>query len=136
MQIKPSTAAGDPININDVNKAEANIHAGVKYMRFMMDQYFKDSSMDRINKGLFAFASYNAGPNKIARLRKQAAEEGLDPNKWFNNVELVVDREVGRETVTYVSNIYKYYVAFKLVVERNQQKNVTSGRASPSPSGG
>jgi membrane-bound lytic murein transglycosylase MltF len=122
MQIKPSTAAGNPINIKNVEKPDDNIHAGVKYMRFMMDEYFKDTALDRINKGLFAFASYNAGPNKIARLRKQAEAEGLDPNKWFNNVELVVEREVGYETVTYVSNIYKYYVAFKLVEEHTRLK--------------
>ena len=128
MQIKPSTAAGSPINIKDVQKVDANIHAGVKYMHFMMDEYFKEDSLDRVNKGLFAFASYNAGPNKIAKLRRQAAEEGLDPNKWFNNVEVVVDREVGHETVTYVSNIYKYYVAFKLVTEREQQRKLASGR--------
>jgi membrane-bound lytic murein transglycosylase MltF len=128
MQIKPSTAAGNPININDVENLESNIHAGVKYMKFMMDEYFKDGSLDRINKGLFAFASYNAGPNRIARLRKQAKDEGLDPNKWFNNVELIADREIGHETVTYVSNIYKYYVAFKLVSER-EQKN-PRGRAA------
>ncbi|MBV9960440.1 MAG: lytic transglycosylase F [Acidobacteria bacterium] len=129
MQIKPSTAAGDPINIPDVEKLDANVHAGVKYMRFMMDQYFNDAALDRVNRGLFAFASYNAGPNKIARLRKQAAAEGLDPNKWFNNVELIVDREVGFETVTYVSNIYKYYVAFKLAEERNRQKKPPAGRS-------
>ena len=129
MQIKPSTAAGNPININDVEKLDSNIHAGVKYMRFMMDEYFDDASLDRVNKGLFAFASYNAGPNRIARLRKQAAAEGLDPNKWFNNVELVVDREIGHETVTYVSNIYKYYVAFKLVEERRRQKQQPRGHS-------
>lgn len=129
MQIKPSTAAGSPININDVEKLDANIHAGVKYMRFMMDEYFDDASLDRVNKGLFAFASYNAGPNRIARLRKQAAAEGLDPNKWFNNVELIVDREIGHETVTYVSNIYKYYVAFKLVEERRRQKQQPPGHS-------
>lgn len=120
MQIKPSTAAESPINIKDVRNIDANVHAGVKYMRFMMDEYFKDDSLDRVNKGLFACASYNAGPNKIAKLRKQAAEEGLDPNKWFNNVELIADREIGSETVTYVGNIYKYYVAFKLVNERKR----------------
>jgi membrane-bound lytic murein transglycosylase MltF len=132
MQIKPTTAAGDPINIKDVDKVDSNIHAGVKYMRFMMDEYFNDASMDKINKGLFAFASYNAGPNKIARLRKQAKEEGLDPNKWFNNVELIAAREIGKETVTYVSNIYKYYVAFKLVNEREseRQKKSTSAVSS------
>src|SRR5262245_28903199 len=133
MQIKPSTAAGNPINITDVDKVDANVHAGVKYMRFMMDQYFKDSSMDRINKGLFAFASYNAGPNKVAKLRQQAKAEGLDPNKWFNNVELIADREIGHETVTYVSNIYKYYVAFKLVAEHEQKKTAAS-RSAPAQS--
>jgi hypothetical protein len=93
----------------------ARSKSGVKYLRFMMDQYFKDAKMDRVNRGLFAFASYNAGPNRIAQLRKQAAAEGLDANRWFNNVELVAAREIGPETVTYVSNIYKYYVAYKLV---------------------
>ena len=122
MQIKPSTAAGDPININDVSQLEPNIHAGVKYMRFMMDQYFKDAPMDKVNKGLFAFASYNAGPARVAKLRKEAEKEGLDPNKWFNNVEMIAGREIGPETVSYVSNIYKYYVAFKLVEETEQKK--------------
>src|SRR5215204_4634667 len=122
MQIKPDTAADKSVGIPDVEKLDSNIHAGVKYMHFMMGQYFKDPSLDRVNRGLFAFASYNAGPNRIARLRKQAAAEGLDPNKWFNNVELVADREIGPETVTYVSNIYKYYVAYKLVEERERAR--------------
>jgi len=94
----------------------------------MMDEYFKDSKLDRINKGLFAFASYNAGPNKIARLRKQASDEGLNPEKWFNNVELIAGREIAAETVTYVSNIYKYFVAFKLVTERAGSRKTTSGK--------
>jgi hypothetical protein len=97
-------------------------------MRFMMDEYFKDSKLDRINKGLFAFASYNAGPNKIARLRKQASDEGLNPEKRFNNVELIAGREIAAETVTYVSNIYKYFVAFKLVTERAGSRKTTSGK--------
>lgn len=133
MQIKPSTAAGSPINIKDVDNLDANVHAGVKYMRFMLEEYFKDAKMDRVNKALFAFASYNAGPTKIAKLRKQAAEEGLDPNKWFNNVELIAGREIGRETVTYVSNIYKYYVAYKLVLESEsaRQSRIRSGPPKP-----
>ena len=90
-------------------------------MRFMMDEYFKDAQMDDVNKCLFAFASYNGGPAKIARLRKEAEERGLDPNKWFQNVELVVAQRIGRETVTYVKNIYKYYVAYKLVMERRTE---------------
>lgn len=65
------------------------------------------------------FASYNAGPTRIARLRKQAATDGLDPNKWLGNVELVVARDIGQETVEYVSNIYKYYVAYKLTLAQS-----------------
>ena len=134
MQIKPSTAAGRPININDVENIENNIHAGVKYLRFMLEEYFNDAGLDRVNKGLFAFASYNAGPNKIAKLRKQAGDEGLDPKKWFNNVEVIVDREIGRETVTYVSNVYKYYVTFKLLNERISKKPSTVTRKQPGSS--
>ena len=129
MQIKPSTAAGDPINIKDVSQLEPNIHAGVKYMRFMMDQYFKDAPMNQVTKGLFAFASYNAGPARVAKLRQHAKDEGLDPNKWFNNVELIAGREIGPETVNYVSNIYKYYVAFKLVDEADRKRTGARNRS-------
>lgn len=88
-----------------------------------------DAQMDRINRGLFAFASYNAGPNRIARLRKQAEAEGLNPNVWFNNVELVAAKEIGAETVTYVSNIYKYYVAYQMALDnaaKRRSKNTRS----------
>jgi membrane-bound lytic murein transglycosylase MltF len=122
MQVLPSTAAGNPINITGIEAdMDKNIHAGVKYMRFMMDEYFKDAQMDEVNKSLFAFASYNAGPAKIARLRKEAEERGLDPNKWFQNVELVAAQRIGRETVGYVANIYKYYVAYKMAVAINEK---------------
>jgi len=123
MQIKPTTAAGDPINIDGVDKdMEKNINAGVKYLNFIIETYFKDAKMSRTNRGLFAFASYNAGPNRIARLRKQAETEGLNPNLWFDNVELVAAKEIGAETVTYVSNIYKYYVAYQMVAENTSKK--------------
>ncbi|HEX3102115.1 MAG TPA: lytic transglycosylase F [Pyrinomonadaceae bacterium] len=123
MQIKPSTAAGDPINISNIETdVEKNINAGVKYLNYIMDQYFKDAPMDRTNRGLFAFASYNAGPARVVKLRKQAETEGLNPNVWFNNVELIAAREIGAETVTYVSNIYKYYVAYKMVATELERK--------------
>jgi membrane-bound lytic murein transglycosylase MltF len=118
MQIKPETAAGNPINIRNVTQVDRNIEAGVKYLRFMVDSYYKDEPMDQLHKGLFALASYNAGPNRIASLRRKAKDEGLDPNRWFNNVELIASREMGRETVQYVSNIYKYYLAYKMVTEQ------------------
>jgi len=84
-----------------------------------MDRYFKGESMDSLNRALFAFASYNAGPARVAKLRAKAKEMGLDPNVWFNNVEVVAARDIGRETVTYVRNIYKYYVAYSLVVQHD-----------------
>jgi len=115
MQVLPSTAADKNVNISGIEKLENNIHAGVKYLRFIRDQYFKDSTIDPLNQNLFAFASYNAGPAEIARLRKEAKQMGFDPNVWFGNVEVVAAKKIGRETVQYVSNIYKYFLAYKLV---------------------
>ena len=115
MQVMPAT--GKDMKVGDITKIDANIHAGVKYMRFMIDEYFANEPMDKLNKGLFAFASYNAGPGRIQSLRREAAKKGLDPNQWFHNVEIVASQRIGRETVTYVANIYKYYIAYKLVTE-------------------
>jgi membrane-bound lytic murein transglycosylase MltF len=122
MQVMPKLAAANPIDIPNVNEADANIHAGVKMMRQIADTYFNDPGIDQLNKTLFTFAAYNAGPNRIVRLRNKAKEDGLDPNKWFGNVELEVAKDVGQETVNYVSNIYKYYVAYKLTAEEKQEK--------------
>ena len=120
MQVMPST--GKELKVGDIRKLEANIQAGVKYIRFMEDQYYKDAPMDALNKGLFAFAAYNAGPNRIEQLRKLAAKRNLNPNLWFNNVELIAAEKIGRETVTYVSNIYKYYLAYQLIVEEQKER--------------
>ena len=113
MQIMPATA-GD-LKVGDVTKLEPNVHGGVKYMRFMIDQYYAKEPMTPLNKGLFAFAAYNCGPGRVAQLRREAAKRGLDPNRWFGHVELVAADKIGPETVTYVSNIYKYYTAYKLL---------------------
>lgn len=120
MQILPSTAKDKNVNIPNIQEVEANIHAGTKYLRFMVDRYFDDPAIDQLNRGLFAFASYNAGPAKVARLRKEAREMGLDPNVWFQNVEVVAAKRIGRETVQYVSNIYKYYVVYSLLAEKGK----------------
>jgi len=130
MQIKPEVAAD--VGINDISKAESNIHAGVKYLRYIVDRYFKDAPMDRVNKGLFAFASYNAGPARVAGLRKKASELGLNPNVWFNNVEIVAAREIGRETVDYVSNIFKYYTTYLAVVEQNEKRDQATKKKNAS----
>jgi len=122
MQVMPAT--GKQMNVGDVTQIEANIHAGVKFIRFMMDQYYgNEPNITPLNKGLFTFAAYNAGPGRIAQLRKLAAARGLDPNVWFNNVEVVTSEKVGRETVTYVSNIYKYYLGYKLIAEQMQERD-------------
>jgi membrane-bound lytic murein transglycosylase MltF len=120
MQVMPATGAD--MKVGDVRNMESNIHAGVKYIRFMVDQYFAKEPMDDVNKILFAFAAYNCGPGRVRQLRKIAAERGLDPNVWMRNVEMIASEKIGIETVTYVSNIYKYYVAYKLLTEREEQR--------------
>jgi membrane-bound lytic murein transglycosylase MltF len=125
MQVMPAT--GKDLAVGDITKAEPNIHAGVKYFRFMMDTFYKDEPMDRLNKGLMTLASYNAGPGRVRQLRAEAARRGLNPNLWFGNVERVASEKIGRETVQYVANIYKYYVAYRLVTEREQARKGAKG---------
>ena len=120
MQVMPAT--GKDLNVGDINQVEPNIHAGVKYMRWMIDQYYGKEPMTKLDKALFAFASYNAGAGRISQMRKEAAKRGLDPNVWFHNVEYVAAEKIGAETVTYVSNIYKYYIAYKLIMESRVER--------------
>jgi membrane-bound lytic murein transglycosylase MltF len=121
MQVMPAT--GKEQKVGDVTKLEPNIHAGIKYMRYVIDQYYKDEPMTDLDKELFAFASYNAGPGRIRQLRREAEKRGLNPNVWFGNVEQIASERIGRETVTYVSNIYKYYVAYRLVTEERERRS-------------
>lgn len=122
MQLLPSTAADRNVNISEIEKLENNIHAGTKYMRFIINHYYENEPMDEVNKMLFAFASYNAGPAKVNMLRQKTAKMGLDPNVWFHNVEVVASKVIGRETVQYVSNIYKYYIAYRMVTDQRERK--------------
>jgi membrane-bound lytic murein transglycosylase MltF len=115
MQIMPATGA--ELKVGDITRIEPNIHGGAKYMDKLMTQYFKDAKFTEANRPLFAFASYNAGPGNISRMRKEAEKRGLNPDKWFNNVELVTSEKIGLETTTYVRNIYKYYVSYKLMAQ-------------------
>ena len=102
--------------------AEANIHAGVRYLNFIRNRYFNDPDMDDFNQTLFALAAYNAGPARITKLRIKAEQQGYDPDKWFDNVEMIAAKEIGRETVQYVSNILKYYVVYRLSIIRILQR--------------
>ena len=126
MQILPSTAHDPNIAIEHIERIENNIHAGVKYLRFLYDRYYADQPMDKLDKVLFTFASYNAGPARIRRLRAEAEKRGLDPNRWFRNVEVVAARRIGQETVRYVRNIYKYYIAYRLLDEHLRKRAAIS----------
>jgi membrane-bound lytic murein transglycosylase MltF len=119
MQLLPATGA--EMGVGSITQARANVHAGAKYMRRMIDQYLGDANFDEQNRALFAFACYNAGPNRIAELRKEAKKDGLDENVWFDNVERVAAHRIGQETVRYVRNIYKYYIGYKLLMESQGQ---------------
>lgn len=113
MQVMPSTAADRAVGIDNIEELENNVHAGTKYLSVLRGHYFSDPDMEPTERMLFTMAGYNAGPNRINRLRRVAAARGLDPNVWFNNVELIVAAQVGREPVNYVGNIYRYYIAYK-----------------------
>jgi membrane-bound lytic murein transglycosylase MltF len=120
MQVMP--AIGAEMKVGNIKITEPNIHAGAKYLDQLMTQYFSGVEFSEVNRSLFAFASYNAGPTRIAQMRTLAQPRGLDPNKWFNNVELVAAKRIGRETVTYVANIYKYYLAYQMITEQQMER--------------
>ncbi|MBK1719151.1 transglycosylase SLT domain-containing protein [Thiocystis violacea] len=119
MQVMPATARDPKVGIPEIHRQEPNIHAGVKYLRLLRDRYFNDPALSALDQTLFSFAAYNAGPGNIAKARKRAATLGLDPNVWLDHVEIAAAKVVSREPVVYVRNIYKYYVAYKLLSEGN-----------------
>ncbi|MDJ0944969.1 MAG: transglycosylase SLT domain-containing protein [Kiloniellales bacterium] len=131
MQVLPSTARDPAVGIPDIERLEDNVHAGTKYLAVLRDRYFADPALDPFERSLFTMAGYNAGPNRVNRLRRRAADRGLDPDRWFNNVELVVAAAVGREPVDYVRNIYQYYVAYKRGLAELEERK----KARPQPDG-
>ena len=131
MQLMPKTAADPAVGIPNIESADNNIHAGVKYLRTLVDKYLDDPALDRKNRTLMAFAAYNAGPGNLRKFRKVTAESGLDPNVWFHNVEHAAAEIVGRETVQYVANIYKYYVAYRLANERGEERSKAKQGLAP-----
>ena len=129
MQIMPAT--GETLQVGDIHSIEPNIHAGTKYLDQLMTQYFKDADFKDQDRTLFAFAAYNAGPANIARMRTEAGKRGLDPNRWFNNVEIVTAEKIGMETTTYVRNIFKYYVSYKLVNDARETEQKLKEQVAP-----
>jgi membrane-bound lytic murein transglycosylase MltF len=118
MQILPSTAADKNVGVPDIHIMENNIHAGVKYLDFLRQRYFSGDEMSPVDRTLMTFASYNAGPARVSQLRAEAARSGLDPDVWFQNVEMIAARRIGRETVHYVANIFKYYIGYRLAFDQ------------------
>jgi len=131
MQVMPAT--GKELKVGDIRTTEPNIHAGAKYMDQLMTKFFPDAKFDEVNRTLFAFASYNAGPGNVSKMRKAAEKRGLDPDQWFNNVEIVTAQKIGIETTTYVRNIYKYYVAYKLLQEAQEAGQKAREQVAPGP---
>ena len=134
MQIKRSTARDPNVDVADISTMDGNIHAGTKYLRFIMDRYFGDEDVRPMDRWLLGLAAYNAGPARIAKLRSEAEASGLDPDRWFDNVELVAARRIGRETVTYVRNVVSYYLAYRMAFERAQLR--AEARVQAAGSGG
>ena len=135
MQLLPSTAEDKNVAIPNIDELEPNIEAGAKYMAFLKERYFSGPELDELNGSLLALASYNAGPGRIRRLRREAGERGYDPNLWFDNVEVIVAEQVGRETVQYVSNIFKYYLTYRWIntadAERAAARRATGMEDAP-----
>jgi membrane-bound lytic murein transglycosylase MltF len=132
MQVLPSTASSPPISITEISRSvDNNVHAGAKYMRYLIDNYFGGEQIDSLNRHLFALAAYNAGPGNLRKLRREAMEKGMNPNEWFNNVEILAAHYIGIEPVQYVSNIYKYYRAYQaLQLYKNLRDRKTSKKGT------
>jgi len=114
MQVTPEVAENKHIAISNIYEPKNNVHAGVKYMALLRDHFFNNPGLAPEERYRFILAAYNAGPTAISRMRIRAKELGYDPDKWFNNVEMVTMKEIGIQPVDYVRNIEKYYLAYSL----------------------
>lgn len=122
MQVLPTTAKEPYVNIPNIYKLENNVHAGVRYLRFIQDRYFTDDTISIENQMYFALAAYNAGPAKIRKIRRLAKKYGYDDTVWFNNVEMMARKYISREPVNYVNNISRYYVIYKQISLLHQMR--------------
>ncbi len=113
MQVLPSTSADKAVGIPDISTLDNNVHAGVKYLHWLRETYYTNDNISPLDRMLFSFAAYNAGPGNMRRARARAKKQGFDPNRWFSNVEIGMYRAVSGEPASYVRNIYKYYVTYQ-----------------------
>jgi membrane-bound lytic murein transglycosylase MltF len=124
MQIRPATAQDPTVGVTRIDRLENNVEAGAKYLRHLIDVYFPDPDIAEFDRMLLALAAYNAGPSRIGDLRRRAARRGLDANRWFGEVELQAERDLGRETVAYVGNIVKYYTVYRGITEQEEARRL------------
>jgi membrane-bound lytic murein transglycosylase MltF len=129
MQLLPTTASDPKVGIANIDQVDANIEAGMKYMNYLRSRYFDDPEIDQRNQVLLALGAYNAGPARMISLRRKAEQQGYDPNVWFDNVEIIAAQEIGRETVQYVANIFKYYQAYRMSIDRNLERQAAREEA-------
>ncbi len=120
MQVMPATANDPNVGIPDIEQADRNVEAGVKYLGHLRDTYFDDPAISPFDQACLTFAAYNAGPGAIRKARARAQAMGLDPNVWFGDVEVAVGRTISREPVVYVRNILKYYTTYRIFQAREQ----------------
>jgi membrane-bound lytic murein transglycosylase MltF len=114
MQVLPSTSRDDSIGIENIMDPENNVHAGTKYLAQLRDVYFSDTALPPHERIHFILAAYNAGPNRIQQCRSLAERLGYDPNRWHGQTEIAALHLIGQETVRYVANVQKFYLAYSL----------------------
>lgn len=129
MQLLPSTAKDPNVGIPNIEEVDPNIHAGVKYLDFLRERYFSDPGIDPLDRTLLALATYNMGPRNMINVRNRAGKEGFDPDVWFDNVEVVAAKAIGREPVQYVANIFKYHIGYRLSMEQEVLRHAARERA-------
>jgi peptidoglycan lytic transglycosylase F len=127
MQLIPRTAL--ELKINDVVDPNNGILAGVMLMARYMS-LFNDPGVKGKDRIRFALASYNCGPGHVQDARLLAKDMGLNPNKWFGEVEkamlLLGKPEIAKkarygycrcdEPVKYVSQIQSRYDTYATLV--------------------
>ncbi len=118
-QVKPQTAREPYIDIPEIageENAGNNIHAGIKYLAWIKKRYFDSiEEMDEAERIRMSLAAYNAGPRTLINARHRAQKMGLDPNIWFQNVEMALLEARKTEPVKYVSDVNRYYLSYVLL---------------------
>jgi membrane-bound lytic murein transglycosylase MltF len=126
MQLMPGTAADPNVGIKNIHDLENNIHAGVKYLNHLKTQYFDHPAISREDRFFLTLAAYNAGPDRIMKLRRITRKNGGNPDKWFFHVEKTAAQMIGQEVVEYVADVYKYFIAYQLQADLIKNQNNVS----------